>query len=78
MFSYVGLTKDQCVWLQKERSLYLLKSSRISMCGVTPSNIDYVAESIFDAVTKAEEYIFQTLNLLYIICTFKMNYGMKH
>merc|ERR1711978_636652 len=50
MFSYVGLTKDQCVWLQKERSLYLLKSSRISMCGVTPDNIDYVAKSISEAV----------------------------
>jgi len=50
MFSYVGLTKDQCVWLQKERSLYLLKSSRISMAGVTPDNIDYVAKSISEAV----------------------------
>ena len=54
MFSYVGLTKDQCVWLQKERSLYLLKSSRISMCGVTPDNIDYVAKAISEAVARGQ------------------------
>jgi len=54
MFSYVGLTKDQCVWLQKERSLYLLKSSRISMCGVTPGNIDYVAKAISEAVARGQ------------------------
>ena len=54
MFSYVGLTKDQCVWLQKERSLYLLKSSRISMCGVTPDNIDYVAKVIREVVVRGE------------------------
>ena len=51
MFSYVGLNKDQCVWLQKERSLYLLKSSRISMCGVTP---DYVAKVISEAVARGK------------------------
>ena len=55
MFSYVGLTKDQCVWLQKERSIYLLKSSRISMCGVTPDNIDYVAKAISEAVARGQE-----------------------
>lgn len=54
MFSYVGLTKDQCIWLQKERSLYLLKSSRISMCGVTPANIDYVAKAISEAVARGQ------------------------
>jgi aspartate aminotransferase len=52
MFSYVGLTEEQCVWLQQEKSLYLLKSSRISMCGVTPANIDYVAEAIHAAVVR--------------------------
>merc|ERR1712110_1018246 len=55
MFSYVGLTKDQCVWLQKERSLYLLKSSRISMCGVTPDNIDYVAKAISEVSPEAND-----------------------
>ena len=33
-----------------ERHIYLLRSGRISMCGLTPGNIDYVAESIHEAV----------------------------
>jgi len=55
MFSYVGLSEEQCIFLQKEKHLYLLKSSRISMCGVTPGNIDYVAKAIHEAVTKFQQ-----------------------
>jgi len=55
MFSYVGLNEEQCIFLQKEKHLYLLKSSRISMCGVTPGNIDYVAKAINEAVTKFQQ-----------------------
>ena len=36
----------------REKHIYLLKSGRISMCGVTPANIDYVAQSINQAVTQ--------------------------
>ena len=36
----------------REKHIYLLKSGRISMCGVTPANIDYVAQSIHQAVTQ--------------------------
>ena len=38
--------------LFQEKHVYLLKNGRISMCGVTPGNIDYVAESICEAVKK--------------------------
>merc|ERR1712002_1349748 len=55
MFSYTGLTEEMCLFLQKEKSLYLLKSGRISLCGVTPGNIDYVAKAIHDAVTKFQQ-----------------------
>jgi len=55
MFSYTGLTEDMCLYLQKEKHLYLLKSGRISMCGVTPANIDYVAKAINSAVTKFQQ-----------------------
>jgi len=34
MFSYTGLTEEMCIFLKKEKHLYLLKSGRISMCGV--------------------------------------------
>ena len=51
MFSYTGLSPAQSEFLVKEKHIYLLKSGRISMCGVTPGNIDYVAASIYEAVT---------------------------
>jgi len=46
MFSYTGLKESQCDWLKNERSLYLMRSGRINMCAVTPSNVKYVASSI--------------------------------
>lgn len=52
MFSFTGLSPEMCAFLVSEKHIYLLKSGRISMCGVTPTNIDYVAESIHEAVTK--------------------------
>jgi len=54
MFSYTGLSPSQCEFLIKEKHIYLLKSGRISMCGLTPSNIDYVASSIHQAVTQIQ------------------------
>ena len=51
MFSYTGLSPAQSEFLVQEKHIYLLKSGRISMCGVTPGNIDYVAASIHEAVT---------------------------
>lgn len=52
MFSFTGLTPDMTNFLVKEKHIYLLKNGRISMCGITPSNIDYVAESMCEAVKK--------------------------
>ncbi|TRY61538.1 hypothetical protein TCAL_04172 [Tigriopus californicus] len=52
MFSFTGLTPEMCQFLLKEKHVYLLKNGRISMCGVTPSNLDYLAESINEAVNK--------------------------
>lgn len=55
MFSYTGLTKAQCEVLIEKHHIYLLKSGRISMCGVTESNAKYVAESFKDAIETAKE-----------------------
>jgi len=52
MFSYTGLTPEMCEFLKNEKHIYLLKSGRISMCGVTTGNLDYLAESINAAVNK--------------------------
>jgi len=52
MFSYTGLTPEMCEFLKKEKHLYLLKSGRMSMCGVNTGNLDYIAQSMHEAVTK--------------------------
>ena len=52
MFSFTGLTPDMCRWLVEEKHLYLLKNGRISMAGLTPGNIDYIAQSFDEAVRK--------------------------
>jgi len=54
MFSYTGLSVQQSEYLVKEKHIYLLKCGRISMCGLTSGNIDYVAQSIHEAVTKVK------------------------
>ena len=52
MFSFTGLAPEMCEFLLTEKHIYLLKNGRISMCGVTPANLDYLANSIHEAVTK--------------------------
>ncbi|KAJ8940037.1 hypothetical protein NQ314_010869 [Rhamnusium bicolor] len=51
MFSYTGLNEIQSENMVKKYHIYMLRSGRISMCGLTPSNVDYVAEAIKDTVT---------------------------
>lgn len=45
---------QQVEYMVKERHIYLMASGRINMCGLTSKNIDYVAESIHEAVTKVQ------------------------
>lgn len=35
----------------KKHHVYMLKSGRISMCGLTPNNVTYVAQSIHETLT---------------------------
>lgn len=58
-FSYVdalclGLAAKQVEYMIKEKHVYLMASGRINMCGLTTKNIDYVAQSIHEAVTKVQ------------------------
>nr|BAN21059.1 aspartate aminotransferase [Riptortus pedestris] len=50
MFSYTGLNSKQVETLVKKYHIYLLRSGRISMCGLNRNNIDYVANAIYDVV----------------------------
>lgn len=54
MFSYTGLTEQQCTRLVEEFHIYLLKSGRISMAGVTLKSIPYLAECIHKVVTESK------------------------
>lgn len=55
MFSFTGLSSEMCEYLVKEKHIYLLKNGRISMAGVTPSDINYIASSIHEATTKFQK-----------------------
>uniref|UniRef100_A0A3P9IL12 Aspartate aminotransferase n=2 Tax=Oryzias TaxID=8089 RepID=A0A3P9IL12_ORYLA len=54
MFSFTGLNPKQVEYLIKEKHVYLMASGRINMCGLTTKNIDYIAQSIHEAVTKVQ------------------------
>ncbi|CDQ61924.1 unnamed protein product [Oncorhynchus mykiss] len=51
MFCFTGLKPEQVERLTKEFSVYMTKDGRISMAGVTSSNVGYLAHGIH-AVTK--------------------------
>lgn len=50
----VSPAAKQVEYMVKEKHIYLMASGRINMCGITSKNIDYVAESIHEAVTKVQ------------------------
>ena len=50
MFSFTGLTQKQSETMVSKHSIYMTKNGRISVCGVTTKNVDYIAESIKDVV----------------------------
>lgn len=50
MFSFTGLTPKQVQVLVEKYHIYLLANGRISMCGLTTKNIDYVVDAIHDAI----------------------------
>ena len=51
MFCFTGMTADQVDRLTKEYSIYLTKDGRISVAGITSSNVDYLAHAMHQ-VTK--------------------------
>lgn len=46
MFAYLGVSTEQVERLIKDRGVYLPGSSRINVCGITPGNVRYLADSI--------------------------------
>ncbi|KAK1125791.1 hypothetical protein K0M31_005335 [Melipona bicolor] len=50
MFSYTGLTERQVECLINNYHIYMLRSGRINMCGLNESNLDYVANAIYETI----------------------------
>ncbi len=46
MFCFLGISTDQIEALKKDFGVYIVDSSRINVAGITPANVDYLAESI--------------------------------
>ncbi|XP_057653406.1 aspartate aminotransferase, cytoplasmic [Diorhabda carinulata] len=51
MFSYTGLNEKQSEHMVKKHHVYMLRSGRISMCGLNSNNVHYVAKAIHETVT---------------------------
>ena len=50
MFSYLGLSPEQCTTLVKKHHIYLTQSARISVSGLNTHNLRYVAQAISSVV----------------------------
>ncbi len=46
MFSFTGLTKEQVDTLREKHAIYIVGSGRINVAGLTPANVERVAEAI--------------------------------
>ncbi len=46
MFSFLGVSPEQVEQLKQEFGIYMVDSSRISIAGISDSNVDYLAKSI--------------------------------
>lgn len=46
MFSFLGVRQDQVQRLKTEYAIYMVDSGRINVAGITPGNVEYLAESI--------------------------------
>lgn len=53
MFAYTGLTINQCEYLIEKKNLFLVKSGRISVCGLNKQNVKRAADYIKEAIENA-------------------------
>ena len=50
MFSFLDVSSEQVSVLQKKYAIYMADSSRISIAGINPSNVDYLTSSIISVL----------------------------
>jgi aspartate aminotransferase len=54
MFSFLGISEDQSLYMREAHKIFLLKSGRINVCGLNTKNVEQVAKAIDDAVRNAK------------------------
>lgn len=55
MFSFLGLSAEQCLYLREKYHIYMTTNGRISMAGLTSDKVQYLADAIRDAVVREAE-----------------------
>jgi aspartate aminotransferase len=50
MFSFLGLTESQVDRLKTDYSVYIIKSSRISVAGINPKNLPHLCYAVSEVV----------------------------
>ena len=50
MFSFSGLSDAQVAYLRDKKSIYMVGGGRINVAGITSSNVDYLCDSIVEAM----------------------------
>ncbi|MFH2059211.1 MAG: amino acid aminotransferase [Pseudomonadota bacterium] len=50
MFSFSGLSNQIVAWLKENKSIYVVGGGRINVAGLTTGNIDYICDSIAQAL----------------------------
>ncbi|VGO21543.1 amino acid aminotransferase [Pontiella sulfatireligans] len=50
MFSFSGLSNEVVAWLKENKGIYIVGGGRINVAGLTSGNIDYVCDSIAEAL----------------------------
>ncbi len=52
MFSFSGLSNEIVEWLKVNKAIYIVGGGRINVAGLTSENIDYVCDSIAEALNR--------------------------
>ncbi|XP_062995559.1 putative aspartate aminotransferase, cytoplasmic 2 [Elgaria multicarinata webbii] len=50
VYSFIGLLSSQVKYLEKHKHIYLLPNGQINICSINSKNLEYVAQSIHEAV----------------------------
>ena len=50
MFSFTGLSEAEVMELKEKYSIYIVKSGRINVAGITSNNVEYIAKAISEVI----------------------------